>query len=184
MRRLCICDSRRRHYLREMQYWSFVQQAPTWQVRLLCLSLCLFGSHQVYTRGSSWKMRGALRLCVQVLCVVGPEMCVSFGLRCLSGFKSLSHALLSMNVWRRGEENFLPRWRRKRTFWCGVNLPQQRRNKITNLFKGEQNGSSSVKYIFGTIHVMGITTLVTVLACKRLLISPLADFHFLVARVY
>ena len=51
--------------------------------------------------------------CTTIMCssVVGPEMCVSFGLRCLSGFKSLSHALLSMNV-----ENFLPRGRRKRTF--------------------------------------------------------------------
>ena len=135
-----------------------------------------------------------------------PEMCVSFGLRCLCGFKSLSHALLldrvtiwlwkssnwvgepdyllSMNVWRRGEENFLPRGRRKRSFWCGVNLSQQRGNKITYWIKGGYYGSSSVKYIFGTIHVMGITTLVTVLACKGLLISPLADFYFLVARVY
>ena len=181
MRRLCICDSRRRHYLREMQYWSFVQQAPTWQVRLLCLSHCLFGSHQVYTRGSSWKMRGAPRLCVQVLCVV--QRCVSFGLRCLCGFKSLSHALLPMNVWE-GKAKFLPHGRRKRSFWGGVHISQQRQNKITNLLKSGYYGSSSVKYIFGTIHVMGITTLVTVLACKGLLISPLADFYFLVARVY
>ena len=115
MQGLCICDSRRRHYLREMQFWSFVQRAPTWQVRLLCLSLCLFGSHQVYTRGSSWKMRGAPRLCVQVLCVVGPEMCVSFGLRCLSWFKSLSHALLPMSINGKGRRSFCFKEKRKRS---------------------------------------------------------------------
>ena len=183
MRRLCICDSRRRHYLREMQYWSFVQQAPTWQVRLLCLSLCLFGSHQVYTRGSSGKMCGAPRLCVQVLCVV--QRCVSFGLRCLSGFESSSHALLPMSVWE-GKENFFAsrKKEKKLSMWCKPLRAHQRRNKTSNLFKGGYYGSSSVKYIFGTMHVMGITTLVTVLACKGLLISPLADFYFLVARVY
>ena len=88
--------------------------------------------------------------------------------------------------WTYGKERrrFLPHGRRKRSFWGGEHISQQRQNKITNFLKSGYYGSSSVKYIFGTIHVMGITTLVTVLACKGLLISPLADFYFLVARVY
>ena len=114
-----------------------------------------------------------------------PEMCVSFGLRCLCRFKSLSHALLPMSVWE-GKENFFAsrKKEKKLSMWCKPLRAHQRRNKTSNLFKGGYYGSSSVKYIFGTIHVMGITTLVTVLACKGLLISPLADFYFLVARVY
>ena len=71
---------------------------------------------------------------------------------------------------------------KKLLMWCKHLSTEQ--YKITNLLKSGYYGSSSVKYIFGTIHVMGITTLVTVLACKGLLISPLADFYFLVARVY
>ena len=35
-----------------------------------------------------------------------PEMCVSFGLRCLCGFKSLSHALLPMSVYGKEKRSF------------------------------------------------------------------------------
>ena len=91
-----------------------------------------------------------------------------------------SRPIINERIWE-GKEKFLPQGRRKEAF--DVVETSLSRDGIYWL-KGGLNGSSSVKYIFGTMHVMGITTLVTVLACKGLLISPLADFYCFVARVY
>ena len=54
-------------------------------------------------------------MCSSTLCGWS-EMCVSFGLRCLSGFKSLSHALLPMSVNGKGRRSFCFKEKGKEAF--------------------------------------------------------------------
>ena len=56
--------------------------------------------------------------CTTIMCssVVGPEVCGSFGLRCLSGFKSLSHALLPMSVNGKEKRSFCFKEKGKEAF--------------------------------------------------------------------